>query len=413
MVERDRDTYLRGYDDQARSVEIVDPSSGDRSRAVRRNLKALLPLWRHRGDPDHPEAQALLTQLRDVTLTVDVRLQRRVAALLRDRLAAARLRRGAVVVVDATTGALLASVSYPWPDDAPRSSRMVTSSDDDAADRLLDRARYGVYPPGSTFKLVTATAVLRSEPALADEPLLCKRLDDGRVGNVVAGWRRPVRDDVTDTVPHGSVTLDRGIVQSCNAYFAQLGARLGAARLRESATLFDISLTRGNVADRLRDTLPFASYGQGEVLATPFRMARVAAAIAADGVLAPPQFFTGAVPAGETQSVRVIDVAGARRLADAMRQVVVSGTGRGLMAHPELVAGKTGTAEVEGAPSHSWFVGFAPYASGSKRIAFAVILENGGYGGRAAAPLAAEVVTAAREFGLLGETRHTENAETR
>jgi peptidoglycan glycosyltransferase len=66
------------------------------------------------------------------------------------------------------------------------------------------------------------------------------------------------------------------------------------------------------------------------------------------------------------------------------------------------IAGKTGTAEVEGAPSHAWFAGFAPYGpTQGRRIAFAVLIENGGYGGRTAAPLAAEIVRAARELGLL------------
>ena len=400
FVERDRDARLRGYDDQARSVDVVDRADDSHSRTIRRNLKVLLPLWRHRHDLDHPEAQALLAQPRDVTLSIDARLQQRTATLLRERLAAAKLRRGAAVVVDATTGQLLASVSYPWPDDGPRARRAATA--DDAADALLDRARYGVYPPGSTFKLVTAAAVLRTSPALADEHLICRRLDDGRVGNVVAGWRRPVRDDITDTQPHGDVTLEPGLVHSCNAYFAQLGARLGAAGLRDTAALFDISLARGNDAGRVRDTLPFASYGQGDVVATPFRMARVASAIAAGGVLQPARTIIDGGAADEAQPVRVLDAASARRLADAMRQVVVAGTGRGLMAHPELVAGKTGTAEIEGAASHSWFVGFAPHGSGSTRIAFAVILENGGYGGRAAAPLAGDIVTVARELGIIG-----------
>ena len=400
-VERDRDARLQGYDDFARVVDVVDPADGSRSRTVRRNLSALLPLWRHRDEPDHPDVKALLERPRDVTLTVDARLQLRVAALLRARLTAARLQRGAVVVVDAGTGELLAAVSYPYPE---RSQPLAAGQepDDLAAARLLDRARYGVYPPGSTFKLVTAAAVLRSAPQLAGEALVCRRLDDGRVGNVVPGWRRPVRDDVTDTEPHGNVVLEPGLIQSCNAYFAQLGARLGAGPLRETAALFDISLTRGNAAERLRDTLPFAAYGQGEVLATPFRMARVAGAIAAGGRLAPARTYREDGDAGAP--VQVLDANAAQRLAGAMRQVVTSGTGRGLLAHPEQVAGKTGTAEVEGAPSHSWFVGFAPYgASVGRQIAFAVILEHGGYGGRAAAPLAGEIVTAARDLGLFGQ----------
>lgn len=88
-----------------------------------------------------------------------------------------------------------------------------------------------------------------------------------------------------------------------------------------------------------------------------------------------------------------------------MREVVTAGTGRSLASHPVPIAGKTGTAEVDEKKSHSWFVGFAPYGNvaGSQppRIAFAVIVENAGYGGRIAAPLAGEIVSAAEARGLL------------
>ena len=105
--------------------------------------------------------------------------------------------------------------------------------------------------------------------------------------------------------------------------------KLGGPALRETAALFDIPLTRGDAPERLRDTLPFAAYGQGEVLATPFRMARVAAAIAADGALPPARRRDGGRGIRRGGPVRVLDEASARRLADAMRQVVVSGTGGG------------------------------------------------------------------------------------
>jgi penicillin-binding protein A len=88
-------------------------------------------------------------------------------------------------------------------------------------------------------------------------------------------------------------------------------------------------------------------------------------------------------------------------LAAYMRDVVINGTGRSLHANPWRIAGKTGTAELAGAPSHAWFVGFAPYGPATKRSAFAVIIENAGYGGRTAAPLAGEIVNAAAAAGLL------------
>ena len=86
-------------------------------------------------------------------------------------------------------------------------------------------------------------------------------------------------------------------------------------------------------------------------------------------------------------------------LRSAMREAVTSGTGHVLASHPVAIAGKTGTAEVQGAPSHSWFVGFAP--AEAPRIAFAVVVENAGYGGRVAAPLAGDIVSAARATGVM------------
>ena len=84
-----------------------------------------------------------------------------------------------------------------------------------------------------------------------------------------------------------------------------------------------------------------------------------------------------------------------------MRAVVTNGTARALRAHPVAIAGKTGTAEVAGAAAHSWFTGFAPYQSSGRRIAFTVLVENAGYGNRAAAPIAGEIVSAAKELGLI------------
>ena len=85
-----------------------------------------------------------------------------------------------------------------------------------------------------------------------------------------------------------------------------------------------------------------------------------------------------------------------------MRDVVLDGTGRSLRGSATPIAGKTGTAEVAGAPSHSWFVGFAPYGPASRRIAVAVVLENAGYGGSGAAPAAGEIVAAAAAMGWCG-----------
>jgi cell division protein FtsI/penicillin-binding protein 2 len=131
---------------------------------------------------------------------------------------------------------------------------------------------------------------------------------------------------------------------------------------------------------------------------SPVKMARIAAAIAREGRVVPARWLhEDAPPVAGPALLRPADAA---VLARDMRAVVTSGTGRTLAGHAVPIAGKTGTAEIAGARAHSWFAGFAPYG-GQRRIAFAVIVENAGYGARAAAPLAGDLVTAARDLGLL------------
>jgi len=272
----------------------------------------------------------------------------------------------------------------------------IATESEDADDRLLDRSRYGLYAPGSVFKLVLAGAALRTNAA---GTFACIRLPDGRVGHSVRGSKRPVRDDPLDTVPHGAVDLHRGLVVSCNAYFAQLAVRLGPGPILDASSVFQIDAARRPTAAGLQPSLAHAGYGQGEVLVSPLKMARVAAAIAADGIVRPVRW--DAAPAVEMATPqRFLSTSDARLLSRHMRDVVVSGTGRALQANRTPIAGKTGTAEVANGPSHSWFVGFAPYSGAGRKIAFAVLVENAGYGGRTAAPVAGEIVTAAQEAGF-------------
>jgi peptidoglycan glycosyltransferase len=288
---------------------------------------------------------------------------------------------------------LLAAASYPWPDAASLAGERPIPPD-----ALLDRARYGLYPPGSTFKLVTAVAALRTESAVEHARYQCVRLPDGRVGGRVRGASRPVRDDALDHAPHGTVDLHRGLVVSCNAYFANLANLIGPQVLSEVASEAQIAAARAPAAHHLRHTLPFAGYGQGDVLASPLRMAGVAGALAAGGTLR--EVRVTADRPKRSASTQWITSQGAAQIRTYMREAVTSGTGRVLAAHPIAIAGKTGTAEVDGERSHSWFVGFAPF-SGQQRIAFAVIVENAGYGARVAAPAAGDIVSAAQAVGLL------------
>ena len=388
-IERDEEARLRGFDDRATSVDVTD-RDGRTSTVLRRDYRDLVPLVRHRWQPDHDAVQTIRSRPRDVHLTIDARLQVQVAAILARGATAAGVTRAAAVVVDVESGALLASVSYPWPSSAG-------ATIDGGGDALLDRARYGLYPPGSTFKLVTAAAALRLDPGLADLAFTCSRLPGDRVGVKLPGISRPIRDDVRDVHAHGTIRMHDAVVRSCNAYFAQLALRIGSMPLSETAALAGIVFPTSNPG-RTRDTLPHAGYGQGDVLATPLRMARVAAALASDGAIREPSLVRDeAPPAPRT----FVSPGSARLLAGFMRDVVTDGSGRVLGAHPAAIAGKTGTAEVDGARSHAWFMGFAPASRGTRRLAFAVLLENAGYGGASAASVAGEVVTAASGLGLL------------
>jgi peptidoglycan glycosyltransferase len=196
-----------------------------------------------------------------------------------------------------------------------------------------------------------------------------------------------------------------GLVQSCNAYFAQLAMKVGPEALLDAAATLGISVTPGGSLERLRSTLPQAGYGQGDVVATPLRMARVAAALANGGVLtdAHVEMIDAATAQASVKRQRLLSPASAATLGRFMRDGVLEGTGRLLRTHPLRIAGKTGTAEVVGEASHSWFVGFAPFDAppAARRIAFAVIVENAGYGGLAAASAAGDLVTAAGSAGLI------------
>lgn len=387
----------------------------------------ILPAVRRRRQPDQPELQKLLLRDRDVHLTIDMRLQKRVQTILADALTRAHKTAGAAIVLDVDTGNILASVNLPAPLDAhpeepPDPMLVRVAQRSEARDNLRpfeDVARFGAFPPGSTFKLVTAIAALRKDPALLKQPETCVRLDDGRAGAKIKGYgNKVIHDDVGDTA-HGTLTMPDALRVSCNAYFAQLATyQVGAAKLAETASLFGIRTVkpgRVNASNsdapirRLQKLLPDSGYGQGEVTASPLQMALVSSAIANQGSLFRDRLIAGSANDPAPIPQPILSPASATALAQAMRNVVLSGTAHKFLSGSSIeIAGKTGTAQVDARPganpeesiAHSWFTGFAPYNS-KKRIAFAVFVEHGGYGGALAAPIAGELVAAARELGII------------
>ena len=380
-----------GENFHATNASLVEHDSNARLQGY--EYEELARLVRYRHQPGNPEIARVLARDRNVRLTMDIRLQLRVQEILNKQLRLARVQKGAVVVMDAATGGVLAMVSAPAPD--PPGTRTVEPTPDE----LLDRARYGQYPPGSTFKLVTAIAALRNEPALAHRIFECHALPGGRAGTMIPGWNRAIKDDIGDHA-HGRLDMERAIVVSCNAYFAQLGVHLGSKSLAETAA--EMGISTGTATD-LRQALPFAAYGQGPVLVSPFKMARVAAAIAAGGRMPEGRWIDDENNDRTDGPREIIPAEQAAFLARAMRRVVTEGTARHAMAGTMVnLAGKTGTAQLDTGLPHAWFAGFAPYeGDASRRLAFAVLVEHGGYGARAAAPIAREVMEAAKQLGLL------------
>ena len=373
----------------ASNASLIEHDSNLRLQGYR-DFNDLAPVVRYRHQRDNPDLQALLKRNRDVNSTIDVRLQVKVADILRRNLEAVN-KKGALVVMNAESGEVLALASYPEP--PPHGGG--------TPEQLLDRARYGQYPPGSTFKLVTAIAALRLDPHATDKKYNCHPLGDGRTGTIIPGWRRPIRDDDKDRA-HGTIDMATAITVSCNAYFAQLGVdAVGSHALRDTASLFGIPV---GTPEQVKQMLPFASYGQGEVLITPFKMARVVATIADGGQMPEGRWVNDPSNKRVDAPHPILEANSTAFLQRAMRSVVTNGTAQTAMRGLDVsVAGKTGTAQLDEGEPHSWFAGFAPYDTPDpkSRISFAVVVEHGGYGAKFAAPIARQVVEAARDSQII------------
>jgi peptidoglycan glycosyltransferase len=280
------------------------------------------------------------------------------------------------------------------------------------------------YRPGSAFKVFIAAAAL--EAGLGDRTYICRP-----EGFIAPGSRRPIRD--FGRAVHGRVVLAEAFKRSCNQYFAQLGLDIGRDRLRSYASRLGLatsaqdqpqrklwleSFTVGGDFDSVFSPPParmnlsaqatsydiaLQSIGQGFDDVTVMHMALIAAAAAhPEGLMIAPTFEVGAKPKVIGQLISKKPAAKLRQL---MRLVVESGTAAPAFFHLKrriTAAGKTGTAEREAGNNRftdAWFIGFAP--AESPKIAFAVLVEDGGQGGRAAAPIAASLIKKAAELGYL------------
>jgi penicillin-binding protein 2 len=352
-----------------------------------------------------------------VVLTIDLDVQAAAEQALGDRM-------GAIVAIDPNTGYILAMVSHPAFDPNLFTSgispadwhRLMT----DPGHPLEDRAIQGIYAPGSTFKIVDSIAGMQDHTLTPSTTYYCP-------GGLWYGnreyrcWRKQ---------GHGTLSLHRAIVESCDVYFYEVGERLGVDRIAHWAHLLGLGEKTGiALAHERTGIIPSSEWklkryhqrwypaetlsvaiGQGYVAVTPIQMAVLAAEVANGGIRYQPQFVKE-VDAPDGTPLRTyppvveqrlpIDPANLDFIRDAMCDVVNApdGTAHKAALPNILVCGKTGTAQVvaekQGARTkenaipeqlrdNGWFIAFAP--KDHPRIAIAAVVEHGGHGGSAAAP---------------------------
>jgi peptidoglycan glycosyltransferase len=360
----------------------------------------------------------------DLYLTIDPAMQELAHRALGQR-------KGAVVLLDAQSGAILALASYPhidpqqmsfnpyanagnWTAENKRIIEYYNSILQDEDRPLVLRATQGIYPPGSTFKTVAAAAAIDTNLA---EPTSVFTDADGTI-KVEAG--NYVHRDCATCRPrnHGPrYTLTEAYKWSLNAVFAELGVKLGAPRMEEYAqrfgfgTRYDIGIpveasrvTGGGSGLSGLNLLAATAYGQGEVQATPLQMAIVAATVAKGGEV-PTPYLVQSVNEPESGRAlwrfeprplkRALSVNTNEKLKEMMITSVESGWATAAKIPGATVGGKTGTAETGADSTHSWFIGFAGKDKARPQYAIAVVVEDGGEGTRVALPVARQVLVGA------------------
>ncbi|MGD2124607.1 MAG: penicillin-binding protein 2 [Desulfobacteraceae bacterium] len=361
----------------------------------------------------------------NIVLTIDKDLQFLAEKALKDK-------KGAIVAMDPNNGEVLAMASSPVFDpnlfiggiDKSQWLKIISSKDYP----LQNRAISGLYPPGSVFKVVVALAGLEEGILDPAEETFCN--GTYRLGNhTYRCWRRQ---------GHGNVALHRGLVESCDLYFYKLGKRLGIDTIAHYAKMcglgqvsgFELGfekaglvptsewkLRRWGVPWQTGETVSMA-IGQSFLLVTPLQMARLISGIFNGGQLYQPKAIKRVGKDGnnvyEMRPTSTGGIKAKEENLELIRRALIGvvnephGTGSRARLKNTTVAGKTGTAQVVGLQTekaidkndelppefidHAWFIAIAPVDN--PRLALAVLIEHGGHGGSAAAPIAKELIKA-------------------
>jgi penicillin-binding protein 2 len=338
---------------------------------------------------------------RDLVLTLDADLQALAEKLFVNK-------RGAAVAIDPSTGEILALVSKP-DFDLDQFTRQITARqwaglNASEVKPLFNRATQSVQMPGSTFKPLIAMIALQEGVITPNETVYCPGYHPMGSGRFFRCMH-----------VHGDISVVRAVQESCNTFFFEMMRRLDVnAFARHARALGFGQITETDLTEQSPGLIPDSTYfnskydkkwtvgfqmnigvGQGELAVTPFQMARYTAAVANEGLVVMPHLIKASVDP-ETGNLETPDVPPPTPLSirpeyvglakEAMRRVMVDGTGRGVQIPGIESGGKTGTAQNNRGRDDSVFIMFAPYENPT--IALAVMVENAGFGGTAAAPIA-------------------------
>lgn len=342
--------------------------------------------------PENKVGDSLIT-------TLDSNIQKKAFDLLGDN-------RGAVVALNPKTGEIMAMVSKPSFD--PNDSALSANWKDIIKDKtrpLLNRAVSGLYPPGSTFKTITAISAMQNINGI-----LNKTFED----NGVLAFNSKESLKNYDGEVNGTIGFKEAYVKSSNVVFGTIGLQLGNDKLKSTAESFYFNKNipcDGIVIDKSnfpkyntyeKGNIAQSAIGQSGDLATPMQMALISATIANDGIMMKPHLVNSIVSSSGSTVLNIDPVSIgtiitpdiSAKMKEFMRGVVSDGTGVNAGIEGVEVCGKTGTADHsdEGgkAAPHSWFIGFAPM--NNPKVAVAVIVEDGGQGGIQAAKIASGVM---------------------
>jgi peptidoglycan glycosyltransferase len=403
--------HVVGYSTQARSRAGLEREENAYLTASNANLGTVVDKL-----TDKLKGQTIVGN--DVVLTINSKVQRLAESLLRGKC-------GAAVLLNPKTGAVTAMASAPSYDpnliEQPNGYARILRSRTSACagvSPLFDRATQGLYPPGSTFKVVTTAAALDSGVYTPNSQFY----DPGYC--IEYGKKVSNAGDPEAPEQFGHVNLFLALVHSINAVYCEIGKKLGAARVLDKAKQFGFYSTpplevpaearspsglynRTKLFDPRHPDAQVdpgrLAFGQERLLATPLQMAMVASAVANDGILMRPHVVKEIRgPGGNLvartrpkQLGRVMKPQTAAALQDMMVKVVESGTGTAAQIPGIAVAGKTGTAETGRDHVYTaWFIFFAP--AEHPVVAGAVVLENqlNGFGGKVSAPIAKSLMEA-------------------